>query len=365
MKRFTRSAAALLLTVSLLFCGCAKQLGEPVMSWGDDSVTDSMYSYWLSTLKATFLYYYNNSVNSDEFWDTTLSSGESTEEYAMKIINDEIKFYVIGIRLFRELGLKIDAATSQAINDDINEKITYYGRAELNEALAVYGINIDTLRQIYIIEAKLDAVYEALFGANGTMAPSASELEDYFSANYARVKYIQIYSGSNYVINEDGTIATDEKGYYLTYELSAEEKAEKQEKIAAMMADLDAGVDFETLTEQYSETDISYYQNGFYMCSDSVNSFGTTLVREALSMKEGEIRLVADDDATYLVQRCPHIPYADLTEIYDLAQLTKLTERCAQEKYTAYFKKLAEEVTVEEERLARFSIRTAVPNSRF
>lgn len=364
MKRFLHGLAVCLL-ILLLLSGCAKTLGQPIMTWGDVSVTDSMYSYWLSTLKATFLYYYNNSVNSDEFWDTTLSDGETTEEYAMQIINDEIKFYVIGIRLFRELGLKIDSETSQAINDDIDEKISYYGRAELNEALAVYGINIDTLRQIYIIEAKLNAVYEALFGENGTMAPTDAELESYFAENYARVKYIQIYSGRNYVTNEDGSIATDEQGYYLTYVLSEEEKAEKQEKIAAMMADYGAGTDFATLTEQYSETDISYYENGFYLCSDSVNSFGTTLVRAALDMQDGEIRLVSDEDATYLVQRCPHIPYRELTEMYDLAQLTQLSERCAQEKYTSYFRTLAEEITVEEALLSQFSIRTAIPNSRF
>ncbi len=366
MSHRIRTLCAVLLAIILLLPACGADYGTPVMTWDEDSVSDAMYSYWLSTMKATFLYYYNNALDNDAFWDTVLPNGQTAEAYATSLIYDKVKSYLIGIRLFRELGLKIPAETTQAISDDIAEKTQYYGgKSALNEALAVYGINIDILRQIYIIEAKLDAVYTALFGTGGAMAPDSTQIEQYFANHYVRIKYIQIYTGRRYVTDETGAIQTDENGYYLTQELTNEEKAAQKEKVDAMMEALAQGTDFETLSDTYAETDISYYENGFYLSTDSVSSFGTTLVTAALEMQEGEIRLVSDENATYLVQRCTHIPYASLTEVYDTMQLRNVETDCAQELYTAYFHELAENIAINDTLLASYSIREATPNSRF
>ena len=83
MKKALRITAALLVTamlaLSLFSCGIVK--GDTVMQYGDYKITEAMYSYWMSSFKSYFLYYYGTSGQYDQLWTQTLPDGRTYEQF--------------------------------------------------------------------------------------------------------------------------------------------------------------------------------------------------------------------------------------------------------------------------------------------
>ena len=368
-KTFRRLCAGLLvgagLASTLSSCG-AKPI--TVMSYKDSEITANQYSYWLSTYKTEFLNYYEDAADEDAFWDDTLTVDGvemTVDQYATDLINNRIKYTLIGIQLFREYGLKIDADTTQAIDDDINEKIDFYGsRADMNTALSAIGLNADMLKDVYIAEEKLVSVYDHLYGEGGIEQLSEAEIDDYYESMYSRIKYIVVYTDADYVYDEEGNIQYDENGYMMTRELTDEEKSEKQAKLEEIMLCVNAGDDFLDIQKEYNEVDMSYYENGFYVSPNELGTYGFTMITAVQEMQEGEIRMIEDTHSTYVVQKLPLLERKDF-EKCDEAQMENLTAYAVQQKYEEKFSALAEEVTLAEEELSKFSVRTAALNSYF
>lgn len=366
MKNIIR-VLALILTAALVFgmlISCAAST-PAVMKYKDSSISASMYSYWLSTYKSSFLSYYNSSLDSDEFWSSPATDNMSAEEYALELINKNIKYILVGMQLFREYGLKIDSDTTAAINEDLAEKTDYFGsRAELNSALSEFGINADILKEIYIAEEKLYAVYDYLYGDNGIEKVTDAQIDQYYEDNYSRIRYIVVYTNQKVVTDENGEAQYDSEGNVLTAELSDEEKAEKQAKVEEIMLCVNAGDDFAALQTNYNEVDMSYYSDGFFVSPNELGIYGFQMVSETESMKVGETRKVVDEYATYIVEKLPLIARNEFIEA-DTEQLENLEKYCIQQYYEDKFAPLAEEIEVYESELANFDIRTASPNSYF
>ena len=73
MKKYLRILLALTLALSsLLASSCSSSRGTPVMTLGDESVTDHMYEYWMCSYKAVLMSQYSDAKDSDEFWDMSL-----------------------------------------------------------------------------------------------------------------------------------------------------------------------------------------------------------------------------------------------------------------------------------------------------
>ena len=335
------------------------------MTYKDSAITENMFSYWLSTYKSDFLSYYNSSFESEEFWNSPATADMTAEEYAMDIIIQNIKYTLVGIQLFREYALKIPAELTEAINSDINEKIEYFGgRSELNVELSAFGINIDMLRDIYIAEEKLYAVYDYLYGTNGTEKVSDAKVDEYYKSNYSRIKYIMVNTFEKPAYNEDGSQKYDSEGLRVTEPLSEEELAAKHEKINEIMMCVNAGDEFDDIMAQFNEVDMSGYPNGFYVSGNELGIFGFAMVNEVAAMQVGEVRKISDNVVTCIVQKCPLIERSAFTD-RDLEQLESLEDNCIQQEYEKKFSAFADEIVVDEETLSRFSIRLAAPNSYF
>ncbi len=359
-------AISLLLAIVILFgtlTSCSKQAA--IMTFKDSSITPNMYSYWLSTYKSQFLSYYNSSLDSDEFWDSYASDDMTTEQYASNLTNKNIKYILVGVQLFREYGLKLDNDVITSIDGDIAEKTEYFGgRSALNSSLSAYGINDTILRDCYIAEEKLYAVYDYLYGENGIEAVSDSQIDKYYEDNYSRIRYIIIYTAEKFVYNENDEYTYDENGYPITTPLTDEEKAAKRELVDSAMLDLRAGESFEDIQARYNEVDMSYYTNGFYVSANELNVYGFELVSEVAGMKVGETRKIEDDYACYIVEKLDLIPRSDFKPC-DTEQLERLEEYCIQEQYENKFSEYADEVETDEELLSSYSLRTASPNTYF
>ncbi len=361
-KFFSFVLAFTVLAAMLLSCGSTS---EAIMTFKDSVITANMYSYWLSTYKSDFLNYYNNSMNDDSFWESEVSAGVTAENYAMNLINQNIQFILIGMQLFKNYGLKISTETSTAINEDIKEKIDFYGsRANLNTALSAYGINVDILKDIYIAEEKLYAVYDYLYGENGTEKVTEDMLDEYYKNNYSRVKYIIIYTKEKNMYDENGNLQYDSEGLVVKELLSEEELDEKNDKIKEAMICVNAGDEFESIMESYNEEDMSNYKNGFYMSANELNLYGFAMINNVKNMKTGEIRLVEDNLATYIIKKYDLIE-RDVFLESDIMQLENMEKYCIQEIYESKFSQYIAEIIINKKILTGFSIRTAAPNSTF
>ncbi len=361
--RIISTTVILLLLCSLTLTSCGKNTN--IMTYKDSSITSNMYSYWLSTYKSDFIHYYNDSIDSDLFWDSIATEGMTTEEYAIDFINKNIKYILIGIQLFREYGLKIPPEVTESINMDINEKIDYFGgRSDMNIALSEYGINIDILKDIYIAEEKLYSVYDYLYGENGIEAITEEDIDAYYKENYSRIQYIIIDTEKKYVYNEDGSYKTNSEGYRITEPMTEDEIKAKNAVVDEIMMCVNAGDDFSEISMKYNEVDMSEYPNGFYVSPNELNLYGFTMIYEISKMSVGEIRKITDSGVTYIVQKCPLIERSAFID-GDTEQMENLENYCIQQSYEEKFSKYAEEVEVDEELLKDFSIRTASPNSYF
>lgn len=351
-----------ILTGTLVSCGSSSPV---VMTYNDSKITANMYSYWLSTYKSKFLNYYSNSMDNNSFWDNQVEDGVTTEQYAMNLINEKIKYTLIGMQMFHDYGLEISSDTTASINNDINEKIDYYGGlTQLNAALSAFGINADILKEVYTDEEKLNAVYDYLYGENGIEKVSESTIDTYYADNYSRIKYIIFYTKEKDMFDEKGNLKYDSEGLIMTEPLSEEEIAAKQSKIEEAMICVNAGDEFESIMTNYNEADMSAYTNGFYISANELGIYGFAMVDAVRNMKVGEVRRVDDKDAAYIIKKYDLIDRNDFLD-YDTKQLENLKTNCIQEIYKSKFSEYASKIEINQDELSKFSIRTAASNSTF
>ena len=225
-------------------------------------------------------------------------------------------------------------------------------------------MNVDMLREVYIANAKYDALYEYLYGANGTEAPEDKERAEYFNNNYYCLKYITIYSGANLKTDENGSYVYDEDGQIELVKLTEEQKKVKQQIIDTVVAGVEAGGDFDEYIKEFSEVDYSDYPNGFFVSENDYSRFGSDIVNAATELKPGEIRTVSDENVTYIIKKLELPEYSTLTAD-DKDQLEKMDSYIVREKYTAAFGEYAKEITINEEVMERYDIRKVSENSYY
>ena len=363
MKRFSIIILCFVMLCTSL-AGCKGQSGY-VMSYKGADASEALYSYWMSTYKSTFLYYYNEGVDSEEFWDTLISDDKTYEEYVSEWIYDEMLHRTVAIKLFDDYDLALSDEKIAEIDADIEEKTEYAGsRQELNRTLAKFNMNIDMLRQVYIDNAKYDAVYDYLYGEGGKRAPSDKDRAEYFNNNYYCLKYITIYSGANLKTDEDGNYVYDEDGKIELQSLTEEEKKTKEELISTVVEGVENGGDFDEYIKEFSEVDYSDYPNGFFVCENDYSRFGVDIIDAAKELEAGEVRRISDENVTYIVKKEKLPAYTEL-DSDDKSQLEDMDSYITRELYKADFAEYIKDVSVNEEITDKYPIKEISENSYF
>ncbi len=330
--------AILLSTVS-----CGGDLGGTVMSYGKSEVGERMYNYWASQFKGYVLSSFSGASDTEEFWAATLDNGMTMEEYTDGIIQANIKKNLISMEWFDKYGLKLSDESLSAVDADIADLIESYGsKSNLNADLAHYGVNVDILREIYTIQEKIAVLYEHMNTA-GIISPSDEVLEKYFTDHYARIKYVTIVMAN---------VSTDESGKATYSSLTEDERAAKEAKIAEVMAKLDSGVSMDEVIAEYSEVDMTGYENGVYI---STNNSGYAIIDAALEMEVGETKRIDQESAVYIVERLEleKKPYLD----DKMGQFADLATYCADEEFQNMLTAEFEGVTVDEKLAEKYSVR--------
>ncbi len=221
MKTTLRRAVALLVGVclfltSLSLVSCAEK-PVPLAELDGEAISVNMYRFFLSRVKGT-LGRAGYSIDSDDFWDSIIDQNNTTyDEYFRQVALTDTRRYLAALAIFNERDMTLPKSELEQIDEDIAEYIETAGsKSALNSELASFGINIDMLREIYILEAKFNYLQESIYGADGAKV-AAQVRQDYVENTTVAFRHLLIRAF-------DYVYETDRNGddiYYLPDENNA------------------------------------------------------------------------------------------------------------------------------------------------
>lgn len=358
--------AALLLTAPVL-SSCSADASPAVMVYENTEVTEAMYTYWMSGYKSYFLTVLGGE-DTEEFLSSSIvlsaEDGSDVEltvgDYLSDRIGEIIDNNCISLYLFDYYDLELPDSTVSAIDEAINSEIENAGgRKALNEALADISLNINTLREMYLYDEKIAYLYDYLYGdtdlgTTGAEPISTEQYNAFYEENYVCVRHIYIRTADKNVLDEEGNVQYDTDGYVITAELTEEEAAEKVALCDELMERLDAGEDFVTLENEYSEDSGRYTLTNGYIVSRST-SLPTEFIDAAFDMEIGEIRRVDASYATHIMLRT-ELPINGWANTDYETLMGDFKEYVKSEVYAEKIAPMIEGITYEEDLIAQHTI---------
>ena len=201
---------ALLAVIAALLCGACgckfnakEKVESPILEYGEQGIPLSFYQLLLARMKGN-LARNKYDVKSDSFWSGLTAEGLTYEEHFNKSVLESCKNYLAAVALFDKFGLELPESVIAEIDEEIAFYIDYDGdgsKEEFNKLIADFGIDADSLREAYIIEAKYQYLLAYMY--NGGELIASSVKEEYYRENYIRFKQILI-SKSYYEYERDG-----------------------------------------------------------------------------------------------------------------------------------------------------------------
>lgn len=187
---------------------------------------------------------------------------------------------------FDELGLNLTYAQEKEIGQLRQDSIDMMGYDAYIDQISQFGFSDATYNNFMYISQCYQALNDYYFGENGVSVPSDEELMQYFKDNYLSAKHILI------CLNDPLTgeqLRTDE-----------EARAEAQ----AILDRINAGEDFDTLMNEFSEdTGLAGNPDGYIFTEgEMVDEF----YQGAVALAEGEVSdLVKSDYGYHIIKREP------------------------------------------------------------
>ncbi|MBR5514844.1 MAG: hypothetical protein IKU52_01425 [Clostridia bacterium] len=324
----------LCLLIILPFSSCKKGEApdEAAMVYKNVYTSEAFYSYWISCHKYDFLENFNKGVNSEDFWNSDVAEGKTYGQFTTDYVMQDVKNRTVALWLFDQYGLTLSKSVQTGIDNDIKEKIEYYGSREaLNKDLAKFNMNIDMLREVYVNNAKYDILIEYLYSDKGTEAPTDSEKAEFLKDNYICIKMISVFA----------------------------------EDYDALLEKIEAGEDFDELCAEYSEIDYSAYPNGIFIYNgDSASE--SEIVKAAFSLEVGEMKTVTNAGTEIVVLRCEMPLYSALSQNErELLTNDGFENNIITEKKNTKFEEYIADVKVNTEITDKYPIESVSRNSYF
>ena len=180
-------------------------------------ITANQYQFFLSRVKGS-LYYTGYNVESEKFWNMIIDDKNNTyDDYFRNAVLDDARRYIAALTIFEEKGLVLPQSYLDQIDEDIEEYLRDAGsKSTLNSMLAAYGINLDMLREIYVMEAKYDYLQQVIYGTDGELLAAETRMA-YLNEHAVCFKQVLIRS-FDYVYEKD---TNGDEIYYLPSENNA------------------------------------------------------------------------------------------------------------------------------------------------
>lgn len=350
--------STMLILLSLVSCSSSKKFGEPLMTLGGEQITVNMYQLWLSRVKGAY-------GGADEaVWDEKTEDGRTYNEIFTDFVKQNAITFICALHEFSELGLKLPKDRINEIDDVMQTMLEERGdgsKTALNGILSQYGVNYDILREIYIIEEKLNYLGEYLYGANGTEKITETIRNEYYHDNYVRIQQIFLYTANKPVTDDEGNFVYDENGYVKTRDYTEAEIAEQEKKADQIMTSLTAGQSFELLmASQNEDPAASSYPNGYYFTRSS--QYVEEVITAAFEMGENEFEMIRSEYGIHIIKRLPldengYAVSANQDFFSDFEETLKT------EVLTARLSKYEKDIKIDEELLAKYDIKSSSANT--
>lgn len=364
MKNTIKKISALLLSGAMLFGAVSCTSSADAMTYGDSAITKNEFQFYLATYKARFAQTYSDFKDTSDFYSMELGdTGMTAEEFLFDAVVHNVKMSLICDKLFDDYGLKLSSSVAETIDDYLDDFVTEYANGSktvFNSALSAYGINLKMLREIYLRDERASSVFNYLFGSGGEMELTDEDRLEYLNENYIRVRHIYVNNKYTYAYDEDGIPIYTTEGMHQTVSLSDDEIAAKNEVIAAIDTELEAGGDFEEIYEAFSED--QYYENGYYLTLDT--DFVDDVVTSAFDLEIGECIKIESDVGVHYIKRLEmdETPWSDEAnaDFFDGYDTT-----VADHLFTEYVESFIDEIVVHEDVIAGYTVEDSAINYRF
>lgn len=389
IKKITAVTLALVM-LALSLVGCSS-LGTPVMELGGTEITANMVEFWLSRYKAQFEHYYGNAVINqygldkvDQFWPLVANAetGETYDDVMSGFIYENAQTYLCSLYLFDQFGLSLPASTVDAVDAYLEELCETYAsgsKSEFNALLSNYGVSYKILRELYLIDEKVDYLQNYLFGAGGTLGVTKIDKENYYQQNYVRFRQICFFINECPEYDEKGDVILDNEGYTQYREMSAAETQEARNRAAEALKSINSGESFLDVSKQYDENPTDdEYTGGIYMSHNS--AMGTdaaleTIYNELQSMEVGQVKLIETENNLHIIEKLELDEgaydktansdffrfYNSETQTYDTFE-AYLREPLFLEYIAESLEKFSAEIKIDEELLKKYKLSTVQAN---
>lgn len=259
--------------------------GAPVVMTvnGDEVCADEYAGYMLYNMS----YYANmyaqlgmSDVWNDEYAAATLGSSMPAAA------KDQSVYARVVLQKFNELGLKLTYDQEKQMTQLRQDTIDSMSYDAYTKQIASFGFSDQTYSNFMYISQCYNTLNDYYFGENGANVPSDDELRQYFTDNYLAAKHILI-STVDSMTGE--TIRTD-----------AEAKAEAQK----ILDRINAGEDYDTLMNEYSEDPgLAGNPDGYIFTEGEMV---TEFYDGAKALAEDEVSgLVKSDYGYHIIKRVP------------------------------------------------------------
>lgn len=220
--------SALLLTLSLASCA---NRGRTLMTLEKDGVkvtlSANVYELMLSRGKGS-LVANKSTINGayatqDSFWSYTSKFGGDKvmtyDEYYRSLVLDNCKAYLAAMYLYEKNGLSLDAKSVEEVETLMSDLLKENGegsKSKLNAVLSAYGVNYNILKDVYLMQEKLEQLQVHLYGENASNVGTDVK-DDYLKEHYLHFQQI-------FLPNTNFVYETDAFGDVIYYYTSGEYK---------------------------------------------------------------------------------------------------------------------------------------------
>lgn len=221
MKRTIKLVSLFMCLIMLVGAVSCASKGKAIMTVGEKSLSVNTYQFLLSRMKGT-LKSYGYDVDNESFWKTIISAdGMTYNDYFCANIMEQASRYVIAEHLFDKNGLTLTDDREEIVDGLMDKLVERAGsKNALNASLKEFGVNYKTLRDIYILETKIDMLKDHLYGDKGEKV-SVEDKEEYLNSHYVAFGQMLI-AGYYYIIDKDNfgdnVYYTDEKHTAIAYD---------------------------------------------------------------------------------------------------------------------------------------------------
>lgn len=227
MKKIIKAlgkAACVLLAFAFVFAvmtGCASKKGKTLMTIGDKTLSVNEYQFFMTRVKGR-MYYEGYEINNANMWNTIINTdGLTYDEYRCQTVREQAMQYLIADYIFSEKGLSLTDEETAQVEETMKKLVEKAGsKNSLNSTLSSYGVNYNMLYDIYMMEARINALKNSLYGEKGEKIEQSVK-DEYFEGNYVCFEqlFLRGYEYSHELDkNGDSVYYSDDKYNHIAYD---------------------------------------------------------------------------------------------------------------------------------------------------